>query len=533
MPFNEKNEWRPTRKQEKFLALPTSIKEAAFLGGAGSGKSELLLAYPIIHRWIENPRFKQVFMRRTMPELKNEIVPRAKILYRPFHVDFNKSDMVFTFPSGAIVKLGHCEHEDDVHNYDSMEINLFTPDEITSYTEWQYLYIAFERVRAATGSGLPSIVRCAGMPGGIGHTWVKKRFIDPCLEGDKIIVGRGGNKRIFIFATQADNPYVDPSYKQSLEGLPEAEKQAKLYGSFDAYLGQVFEEFRDRKYPDEPDNALHVIEPFEIPEYWPRIVIGDWGYRAMTWIGFGAISPDARLYVYQELTFIKQKIEEWAPVAKEFIDKDNPRIVRFCKSAGQDRGMEHTIQQQIEDAIGRPIELSRNSPGSRIAGKILLHEYLRFKQKVRPAEDVKTYNDDYAQWILRNRTMAEYNSYLKSFTPYEEEKNLPKLQIFNTCSALINAIKACVYAKSREGVSAEDVAEFDGDDPYDGIRYMIDAADTYVNDAKSEFNAIQRREELLAKLSNDRDFTAFYRNARHIERSDGVQPVRRYHRASR
>ena len=137
------NEWKPNSRQEEFLSIPTSIKEAAYLGGAGSGKSDLLLMYGIVHRWHENPRFKQVFLRRTFPELRNEIMPRSKEIYAKFGATFNKTEMMWTFPSGAIIMLGHCENEDDVHKYDSMEINLFTPDEITSFTEYMYLYIGF------------------------------------------------------------------------------------------------------------------------------------------------------------------------------------------------------------------------------------------------------------------------------------------------------------------------------------------------------------------------------------------------------
>src|SRR5678816_1861844 len=152
------NEWKPSRKQEQFLAIPPSIKEAAFLGGAGSGKSNLLLYYAIVHRWHENPKFKQVFLRRTFPELRNEIVPRSKELYTKFGATFNKTEMIWTFPSGAMIMLGHCENEDDVHQYDSMEINLFTPDEITSFTEFMYLYIGFTRVRSGDPN-LPAIIR--------------------------------------------------------------------------------------------------------------------------------------------------------------------------------------------------------------------------------------------------------------------------------------------------------------------------------------------------------------------------------------
>src|SRR3990172_8062141 len=153
-----------------------------------------------------------------------------------------------------------------------MEINLYTPDELTSFTEYIYLYIGFTRVRTSDPT-LPAIIRCAGMPGGPGHNFFKRRFVTPYPAGGKVIIGKGGNKRIYIHATLADNPHIDPAYKQSLEALPDAEKKAKLYGDWDSYLGLVFDEFRDKQYPDEPSHALHVIAPFDIPSWWPRLVI--------------------------------------------------------------------------------------------------------------------------------------------------------------------------------------------------------------------------------------------------------------------
>jgi len=547
--------WKPTRRQEAFLAIPITIKEALLGGGAGSGKSDVLLVYGIVHRWHENPKFKQVFMRRTFPELKNEIVPRSREIFNKFGATFNKTDMVWTFPrtdqygagimgnAGAMIFLGHCEDEKDVHKYDSMEISLFTPDELTSYTEYIYLYIAFERNRAPKDSGLPSITRATGMPGGIGHTFVKKRFVDPFPEGGKIIVGRGGNKRIYIHATLADNPHIDPSYSQSLDGRPEAERKAKKFGDWSAYLGQVFDEFRDHKYPDEPENALHVIEPFDIPSWWPRIVIGDWGFAAMTWLGFFAISPSKRLYLYRELYWIKTKIAEWAPVLKDFIERENPRKIKFCKSSGQDRGQEHTIQEQIESSIGRPIELTNNNPGSRVAGKMLLHEYLRWKQRpVISSNEIPMYNEEHARWLLRNRGLIEYKSYLSLFDPPVEETNIPKLQIFkcndegnheghpSCCPVVINAIKACSYDKPKNDKPAEDVAEFSGDDPYDGLRYACDAADRYFEEAIEEFSRIQKQEIFIQKVERDQDFTAFYRNMRSIELDDTPRMIRKFHR---
>jgi hypothetical protein len=531
-------EWRPTKRQEVFLSLPLSIREAKYGGGAGSAKTDVLLLYGICHGWHSNPAFKQVFLRRTFPELRNEVIPRSRQVYSKFGATLNKSDMAWTFPrpdqygsgfsnAGAMIFLGQCETEDDVHKYDSMEINLFTPDELTSFTEFIYLYIGFTRVRTSDPT-LPAIIRAAGMPGGIGHTWVSKRFPKAAPYGT-VIRGRGGNLRVYIHATLADNPHIDPGYRQSLEALPEAERRAKLYGDWDSYLGQVFDEFRDRPYPDEPENALHVIPEFEIPDWWPRICIGDWGFAAMTYVAFAAISPQRRVYIYREMYWTKTKIEEWAPFVKDYLELENPRLVKFCKSAGKELGQEHTIQEQISTALGRQIELTANTSGSRVAGKQLIHEYLRWKPKhAFLKQKTALYSEETAMWMLRNRGMKEYKSYLDSFDEPEIEDNLPKLQIFDTCPVLVEAIKACSYDKKN----IEDIAEFEGDDPIDTLRYLCDAAENYLESAESEFKVVQKREALAAKLARSNDWTAFYRDMRTLE-VDKVKPVRMFHRRRR
>ena len=507
-------------------------------GGAGSAKTDVLLLYAICHGWHENPGFKQVFLRRTFPELRNEVIPRSRQIFSRFGASLNKSDMAWTFPApgqagsgfnnaGAMIFLGQCENEDDVHKYDSMEINLFTPDELTSETEFIYLYLGFTRVRTSDPS-LPAIIRAAGMPGGVGHTWVRKRFYDPAPPGT-VIKGRGGNLRIYIHATLADNPHIDQGYKQSLEALPEAERRAKLFGDWNAYAGQVFDEFRDRHYPDEPENALHVIPEFLIPEWWPRIVIGDWGFAAMTWVGFAAISPQRRVYVYREMHWTKTKIEEWGPYVKEFIDLERPRLVKFCRSAGKELGLEHTIQEQISNALKCPVELTDNTAGSRVAGKQLIHEYLRWKPKAQFLKQKQAvYSEETAMWILRNRGMKDYHSYLHSFDEMEPENNIPKLQIFDTCPVLIEAIKACSYDKKK----VEDIATFAGDDPIDGLRYIVDTAENYLETAEGEFKIIQKREALAAKLRQSSDWTGFYRDMKTLE-ANKYKPVRMYHKRSR
>lgn len=513
------NKWEPTPKQAKFLALPLTILEGFYAGAVMAGKSDVLLAYPLVHKWHELEGFKGVYFRRTFPELQNEIVPRSKKIYPKFGATYNKSEKEWTFPSGAIIRFGHCENEDDVHKYDSMEINYAAFDELTSFTQWQYEYIVKQRVRKTIGSNLPAVCRAASNPGNIGHTWVKKHFIDPCPSGHVIIQGPTGVKRIYIPATVYDNPHADPAYIRQLESLPEAERQSKLLGKWDAYEGQVFEEFRDKNYPDEPSHACHVVEKFEPPSFWPKIVSIDWGYTppAMTLVLFGAIAPDGRVYIYRELAYQKKKIAEWTPEVKEYIDKEEPRKIKLCKSAGQERGQEHTIQSEIETGLGTSVELTSNLPGSRVAGKMLLHEYLRWKPKYSPQLERTPFSSERAEWLFRNRPIGEYNNYIDSFRPPEPEI-LPKLFMTGSCKHLINAIKSCSYQKTNiNGMRPEDVSEFPGDDAYDACRYLLDECDRFVNTSKVEFSRVQQQQELMRQFEQTQDMTSFYRNARAME----------------
>lgn len=539
MPFNSKGEWRPDGlKQEAFLALPDTVKEAIIGGGVQTGKTELLLMYGVARRWHLHSQFKQVYMRREKHQLETEIIPRSRNIFgRMKGWKFNGQHKYWLYePSGAMIFMSGCEQEEDVHNFDTTEICLFTPDELTSFTEWMYLYIAFERCRSPKGSGLPALVRGAAMPGDIGHTWVKKRFVDPHPEGGQIIIGRGGQKRVYIHATIADSERPDNEYAAQLDALPEAERQAKKFGNWNSYQGQVFEEYREKHYPTEPDNACHRVECFDIPHWWPKIFIIDWGFAAFNYVGYGAISPNKRLYYYRERGWKHKTISEWAPFVKEDVEREQPRIIKVCKSAKQQRGQEHTIHQDIEEALGVPVELTTNAPGSRIAGKQLLHEYLRWKTKYVPKEELPTYSEEYAMWLIRNRGMDAYNSYLNSLKPQEPETNLPKLLIFDkdpvTLEPIVllpDAIKACVYAKSTDNKAQEDVAEFVGDDPYDVIRYMCDAADLFFQEAADEFKKLERQQEIENQFIQSQDWNFLYRNARLIEQAseDAVRPIRR------
>lgn len=530
MPFNEQLEWKPKKKQARFIAIPFSVREAVYGGGAGSGKTELLLMLPLIWGFYENPRFKQVLLRRTTKQLKKEVVPRSHDIYPKFGAVFNESDMVWTFPrpdqygsgykpTGARVFLGHCEHEKNVHDYDSMEINLFTPDEIQSLTLSIYQYIAFTRVRSSDPN-LPAIIRGTGMPGDVGHSFVKKRFVDPFPAGGKIIISPSGMKRVYIHSTVEDNDSADPNYIAMLKELPEAEKQAKLYGSWDAYLGQVFEEFRRRRFSDEPENAVHIIPAFDIPYWWPRICAIDWGMKAKCSVGWAAISPDKKVYVYRHQYWYGRKIAEWGPEVKYWIDKEHPTDVIICHSANQHRGDPHTILEQVVEELGVSVRLGEKD---RIGGKMLVHEYLRWKPRPKLESIVGEFDSELAAWIYRNKSKTDYELYVSMYNKLEEAENIPRLQFFDSpdVNLICNSIEACSYAKSqKDGKAMEDVAEFEGDDEYDMLRMLLHSADQYFDMAKDTSNKLEKIANVNKILRETNDVTAFYRNMRSLEMSE-------------
>ena len=72
--------WRPNSKpQEDFLAIPDEVREGLYGGQAGGGKSEVLLYLPLTRQFHQYPKFKGIILRRTLPELKRELIPRAEV----------------------------------------------------------------------------------------------------------------------------------------------------------------------------------------------------------------------------------------------------------------------------------------------------------------------------------------------------------------------------------------------------------------------------------------------------------------------
>lgn len=277
---------RLTKKQKAFI--DTRESEVLFGGAAGGGKSYGQVADALLFA-LKYPRSKQLILRRTFAELDKSLIRLALSLYPKEIYSFNQSSHTGRFVNGSIIDFGYCAGELDVYQYQSAEYDVIRFDELTHFTESQYIYL-ISRVRGA--NDYPKQVKSTTNPGGIGHGWVKARFVDPAPAGEPFI-GDDGLRRIFIPSLLSDNKFLeegDPEYRKRLLALPERERRALLYGDWNIFEGQYFTEF---------DPTRHVIAPFEIPVSWRKYRTIDYGLDrlACLWI---AISPDGNAYVYRE-----------------------------------------------------------------------------------------------------------------------------------------------------------------------------------------------------------------------------------------
>jgi hypothetical protein len=211
----------PTPKQAEFLAL--TCREVLYGGQAGGGKSEALLMAAL--QYVEHPAYAALILRRTYADLSlpGALMDRAAEWLRPTAARWDNTTKTWTFPSGATVTFGYMQTETDKWRYQGPEFHAVFYDELTQFSEPMYRYL-FSRQRRLKDSVIPLRMRAASNPGGIGHDWVKMRFL---TEGESA-------GRVFVPATLADNPHLDrEEYAKSLAELDPITRKQLLEGDWD------------------------------------------------------------------------------------------------------------------------------------------------------------------------------------------------------------------------------------------------------------------------------------------------------------
>ena len=222
-----------------------------------------------------------MIIRKTYPELQeNHIIPMCGMLncYAPNKADriasYNDAKKHITFPNGSRILFRYCDNAKDAERFQGTEVDVLFIDEATHQSE--------DKMKKLTAcvrgvNDFPKRIYLTANPGGDGHGWVKRLFIDRAFQDNE-----NPDDYMFIQSLVTDNKALmeaDPDYIRQLEALPPKLRKAWLEGDWNVFDGMFFEDFIDRPDQYESRQWTHVIEPFDVPDSWKIYRGFDWGYN--------------------------------------------------------------------------------------------------------------------------------------------------------------------------------------------------------------------------------------------------------------
>lgn len=390
-------EGTPNVKQREFFL---SDKRFIAYGGARGGGKSWAMRRKFILLCLKYPNLKCLLLRRTLPELReNHQLPLQRELYG--FVKYNSDEKSFTFPNGSRIRLGYCDTEADVYQYQGQEYDVIGLEEATHFSESQKDFLV--TCNRSTRTDFKPRMYFTSNPGNVGHAWFKRLFIDREYRNKE-----RPEDYEFIQALVYDNDVLmktNPEYVTSLENLPEDMKKAMLYGDWNVFEGQFFSEW---------NSIYHVIKPFNIPTHWRIYRTLDYGLDkcAVYWI---AQSPDNKFYVVDELYESELIVSE---ASKKILEIDKRVLDK-----------EHNPDRTIEIGIAPPDIWSRNQETGKSAADIF-HEC--------GVEWAQGNNDRINGWLA----VKEMLKLVDEKDPLDETKTvtLSQMRIFDTCTNLIRTL---------------------------------------------------------------------------------------------
>lgn len=282
----------PSETQRKFLLADT--KYIGFGGARGGGKSWSVRTKAKLLA-VQYPGIRILIVRRTYPELTNNHINilRTELIGI---ARYNDKDKVLRFSNGSVIMFAYCDSDKDLDRQQGVEYDIIFFDEATQLSEYQMKTFT-ACLRGVNNFPKRCYFTCN--PGGQGHNYIKRIFIDRAYEK-----GENPNDYTFIQSKVTDNHALmesDPDYILQLQSLPPTLRKAWLDGSWDVFMGQFFEEFRND--PDHYADHLwtHVIDPFEVPDTWEIYRSYDHGYAKPFSCDWWAVDHDGRAYLILQL----------------------------------------------------------------------------------------------------------------------------------------------------------------------------------------------------------------------------------------
>lgn len=369
--------WTPNAGPQTFvLSLPDNTYELLYGGARGGGKTDAGLVWIGEHQ--AHPSYRALVIRKNADDL-SDWVDRARMMYPHASVAYRPA--IITFPSGAVIRTGHLKDDQAYTKYQGQEYQRMLIEELTQIpSEKRYLQLTSSC--RSTIAELPAQIMSTTNPGGLGHGWVKKRFVDFSPPMERKADPISGRLRVFVPAKIDDNPILmtaDPNYVKSLDALQETDVElwkAWRLGDWDVFAGMAFMEWRKDK---------HVVNKFDYPlDQCTRIISFDWGYRDKGVASWLAFTPEnkwgvRRAYLYRQLVMTQTDPDKWAEQLATFCSVDKVKYMVLPHDTYAHKESKDTIAARFTRALqpyGVPTTRADSSSGSRLNRKSILHSFL-------------------------------------------------------------------------------------------------------------------------------------------------------------
>lgn len=442
--------WEPQAGPQSSALLADWCDELFYGGERGGGKSDFQLGYQEDGALSYKQHWRGIMFRKTYAELEElqgramEVFPESGAQFKTqASADFPYSNCWY-WPNGATVKMRYIENERDYGRYHGHQYTGISFDEVTEYPTPSGLLKMLSTLRSA--AGVPCTVRLTGNPGGIGHAWVKQRYIDVAPPYTPYKDPDTGFTRMFVPSRTADNTILlqnDPNYRNRIlaaTGGNDALRKAWLDGDWNIVAGAFFDNWRP---------ARHVVRPFTIPESWTRFRSMDWGSARPFSVGWWAVVTDD-YKVSEELTLPRGcmvRYHEWYGMARD--------------SNGQP--IYNTGLKMVAEEVGAGIIL-RESPSETFAYSVI--DPAAFSQDGGPSIQERIWDGSGRKVVFRradNSRVAKRGALggwdqLRSRLDGESDDR-PMIVCFNTCVDSIRTLPSLQHDKDN----IEDV-NTDGED---------------------------------------------------------------------
>lgn len=445
MPTNVSYDYTPSPGPQT-EAHQTYVDELLYGGAAGGGKSRFARAALVIMATTV-PGSRSLILRRTFKDLRRSVEgPLLQEIPRELGT-YNRTDHEFRMVNGSIIELGHLQSAKDLDKYQGAEYQLVVFEEATHFTEEQYDYL-LSRLRAAgnvnktlEAFGIRPRMILTANPGGIGHHWVKRRFVDPApaktpFRFKPTLERPDPGVCMYLPARATDNKHLGKDYLERLNNLPENLRAALRDGSWDILDGVRFSTF---------NRAVHVIEPGDFPipaEGVVRALGVDWG-SAAPFAGVWAAKVGEIIIVYKEA------------YGKGLTPPEQAHMLRDLETPAE-RDLGYITPLALDPAMWArsPNQPNAPSPGGAPPAGSIADSYRRvFGGAVR-----KAHNDRLGGAALIDELLRVRN-----------EDGMPRVFIYSTCVNLIRTLPAL----PRDRINPDDVDTKAEDHAYDAFRYAV------------------------------------------------------------